>query len=132
MKSDIHIKRAGGHTLRAALGEIFLGGGIKRFCYSLEDCVRGKGVKIAGETAIPEGEYFWHITRSSRFKRDMISIYTESNGYEIINGGISFKGVRIHGGNTIKDTHGCPLVAYNKLSNISIQGTAEKDLLAWW
>jgi hypothetical protein len=61
----------------------------------------------------------------------MISIYTESNGYELINDGKSFKGIRMHGGNDAGDSHGCPLVAYNRLSDDKIQGTAEKDLTAW-
>ena len=130
MDSDIHIKR-NTHTLKSALGHVYLGDSSEKFCYSLEDVIRGKGIKIYGETGIPEGTYNWHITHSSRFKRDMISIYTESNGYELINNGISFKGIRMHGGNDADDSHGCPLVAYNRLSDDKIQGTAEKDLTAW-
>ena len=61
----------------------------------------------------------------------MISIYSESNGYELINNGVSFKGIRMHGGNDHEDTHGCPLVAYNRVSKNQIQGTSEKDLLKW-
>ena len=53
----------------------------------------------------------------------------QSNGYQIISNGIEFKGVRMHGGNRSKDTHGCPLVAFNRLDNDTIQGTAEKKLL---
>jgi len=130
MDSDIHIKR-NTHTLKSALGNVYLGDSGERFCYSLEDVIRGTGIKIHGETGIPAGEYFWHITYSNRFKRDMISVYTESNGYELINDGKSFKGIRMHGGNTAVDSHGCPLVAYNRLSDDKIQGTAEKDLTKW-
>lgn len=130
MESDIHIKR-NVHTLKSALGHVYLGDNSEKFCYSLEDPIRGTGIKIHGETGIPEGEYFWHITHSNRFKRDMISIYTESNGYELIMDGKSFKGIRMHGGNTAVDSHGCPLVAYNRLSDDKIQGTAEKDLTTW-
>lgn len=55
-------------------------------------------------------------------------IYNQENGYELKNKGVSFKGVRLHGGNTHKNTEGCILVAYNRLSDDLIQGTAEKDL----
>jgi hypothetical protein len=37
----------------------------------------------------------------------------------------------MHGGNTVVDSHGCPLVAFNKISDTKIQGTAEKKLLEW-
>ena len=130
MESDILIKRDT-YTLKSTTGKVYLGGSKEKFCYSLEDVVRAENVKIPGETAIPNGVYNWHITHSNRFKRDMISIYTESNGYELQSKGISFKGIRMHGGNTHVNTHGCPLVAYNKLNDDMIQGTAEKDLLNW-
>lgn len=130
MDTDIYIKR-NTHTLKSTLGYVYLGDNSERFCYSLEDVIRGTGIKIYGETGIPAGDYFWHITYSNRFKRDMISIYTEHNGYELIMDGKAFKGIRAHGGNDSSDSHGCPLVAYNRLSDDRIQGTAEKDLTAW-
>ena len=130
MESDILIKR-NSHTLKSAIGHVYLGNSSEKFCFSLEDVIRGTGIKVYGSTGIPEGVYKWHITHSNRFKRDMISIYTEENGYELINDSKSFKGIRMHGGNTHIDTHGCPLVAYNKINDDTIQGTAEKDLLEW-
>ena len=45
-------------------------------------------------------------------------------------GGMRFTGVRVHGGNDIDDTDGCPLVAYNRTGEKTIQGRADKDLLA--
>lgn len=41
----------------------------------------------------------------------------------------NFEGVRIHGGNTSKDTEGCILVAYNKVNDQVIQGQAADDLV---
>jgi hypothetical protein len=129
-ESTIHVFR-NSYTLKSTIGHVFLGNSSEKFCYSLEDVVRGRGIKIKGHTAVPEGTYFWHITYSNRFKRKMISIYTEPNGYELKSLGISFKGIRMHGGNTHKNTEGCPLVAFNKLNNDTIQGTAEKELMEW-
>ena len=90
----------------------------KLFCWTLEDVVREKGIKIQGKTAIPENIYKLNISYSNRFKRDMIEILNVNN----------FTGVRIHGGNTAEDTEGCILVAHNKINNYTIQGTAEKDV----
>jgi hypothetical protein len=56
MDSDIHLKRKI-HTSLAALGEVFLGDSTEKFCYSLEDAIRATGVKVYGETGIPEGIY---------------------------------------------------------------------------
>jgi hypothetical protein len=130
MESDIKLIR-NTYTSKSTGGHVYLGNSVEKFCFSLEDIVRGRGIKVYGETAIPEGEYKWHITYSNRFKRDMISIYSEDNGYELINNDISFKGIRMHGGNDATDSHGCPLVAFNRISDDKIQGTAEKKLTEW-
>lgn len=58
----------------------------------------------------------------------MPMVYTEANGYELKAGGISFKGVRLHGGNDHTNTEGCILVAYKKVSEKKIYLTAEYDL----
>lgn len=73
-------------------------------CYTLEDVVRRKGHKIPGATAIPEGEYPLIIDMSARFKKPMPHILNVPD----------FTGVRIHKGNTDKDTAGCPLVGMYK------------------
>jgi hypothetical protein len=113
-------------TARTTIGELYINGVF--FCYTLEDTIRPFGVKVSGETGIPEGTYKCEISLSTRFKREMPMVFTEDNGYELINNGISFKGIRIHGGNTHKNTEGCILVAYNKVDENTIQGTAEYDL----
>lgn len=118
------------YTARTTIGKLFLPAQDdgSSFCFVLEDTVRANGIKVPGETAIPEGIYKVKVTMSSRFKRFMPILYTESNEYEIKMGGIGYKGVRFHGGNTHLDSAGCPLVAYNYISDRKIQGTAEKAL----
>lgn len=58
------------------------------------------GVKIPGETAIPRGKYRAILSFSQRFQALMPEVL-EVPGFE---------GIRIHGGNTAADTHGCPLL----------------------
>jgi hypothetical protein len=81
------------------------------FCYTLEDKVRdvnfsgdfeGLEKKIYGETAIPFGKYDGQITYSPAFKKDLPLIKNVPN----------FEGIRMHSGNTIKDTAGCILVGF--------------------
>ena len=67
-------------------------------CYTLEDAERP--VKIKGETAIPTGTYTVIVTMSPRFKKELPLIMNVPN----------FSGVRFHGGNTEKDSEGCPLL----------------------
>lgn len=81
--------------------------------YTLEDTVRAYGIKVPKYTAIPENRAGYHvgIRYSPGFKRDMVILYTE-NDYETIKfGGISFKYIYAHGGNTHEDTEGCILCA---------------------
>lgn len=80
------------------IGKLFVDGVFE--CYTCEDVVREDGVKVFGETAIPEGEYNVIITYSNRFKVDMPLLQNVPN----------FEGIRIHTGNTAADTHGCLLV----------------------
>lgn len=93
------------------IGNFFING--KKICNSLEDRDRGltqsmslesiKRIKQFGETAIPTGTYNVRITYSPKYKRDMPLI-------ENVKG---FDGIRIHSGNTPKDTLGCLLLGKN-------------------
>lgn len=100
----------------------------KYICETLEDIVRGWGIKDGGTTAIPVGRYRMTVSMSSKFKRRMVMIYTESNKYEIKMNGIGFKGIRIHGGNTNKDSWGCVIVARRRVDAHTVQGTMESDV----
>lgn len=114
-------------TTRATGGRLLVNG--KPFCYTLEDAARADGVKINSETCIPEYDsYLVKVTHSPRFGRLMPIIYTEPDEITVNVRGIIFTGIRFHGGNTHADSAGCPLVAYNRLNDLTIQGTAEKDL----
>jgi hypothetical protein len=105
------------HSVRNSIGEIYINGDF--FSYSLEDCPRQKGIKIPGETSIPEGLYKIIVSYSNRFKRDM-PLLLDVPG---------FNGIRCHSGNSEENSSGCILIAYNHDSNNhKIWGSAEKEL----
>jgi len=83
-------------------------------CDTIEDRVRdynkdgdlqdpGEG-KVFGETAIPYGTYKVRLTMSPKFKRLLPVVLNVPH----------FTGIRIHRGNTAKDSHGCILPGENK------------------
>lgn len=82
----------------ATIGELLIND--KHLCDTLEDRVRPEGEKVYGKTAIPEGIYEVKLTHSPRFKKILPEILNVPN----------FSGIRIHTGNSSKDTEGCILV----------------------
>ena len=82
-------------------------------CNTLEDTDRGlrqdmqleeiKKKKVYGQTAIPRGSYECVYTYSNRFKK-MLPLLKDVPGFD---------GIRIHSGNSAKDTLGCILVGLN-------------------
>ena len=83
----------------------------KYFCDTLEPTWRdyaNGAYKVKGRSAIPEGRYAVVISYSPKFKQWL----------PILLGGPDFnhkwQGIRIHAGNTAKDTEGCILVGQNR------------------
>lgn len=97
------------------IGELYIEG--EYYCDTLEDTVREE--KIAGKTAIPYGKYEVIVNRSPRFKRDLPLLLDVPN----------FEGIRIHRGNTDKDTSGCILVGENKVVGKVINSTEKEEYI---
>ena len=93
------------------IGKLYING--KYFCDTLEDVDRGlddsmteeeiKSIKVKGQTAIPVGIYTVLLTYSPKYKKVM----------PLINNVKGYSGIRIHSGNSSKDTEGCLLVGKN-------------------
>lgn len=94
------------------IGKLYIDGAY--FCDTLEDVDRGLDdsmteseilkYKVKGQTAIPTGIYTILLTYSPKYKRIM----------PLLNNVKGYSGIRIHSGNTHKDTEGCLLVGKNK------------------
>lgn len=94
------------------IGKLYIDG--HYFCDTLEDTVRPANKKIAGKTAIPAGNYKVIKSYSPRFKKILPEILNVPN----------FTGVRIHAGNTAKDTNGCVLLGLNKTKGAVLDSQA--------
>lgn len=94
------------------IGKLYIDG--VYFCDTIEDTDRGLDdkmkeseilkKKINGQTAIPTGVYNVFITWSPKYKKPM----------PLIDNVKGYSGIRIHSGNTAKDTEGCLIVGKNK------------------
>ena len=94
-------------TETAILGRLFLGGTC--ICYTLEN--RSK--------VIPCGTYNIENSKSPKFKRELPLIY----GYKVA----ASRGIRIHAGNTSKDSAGCVLVG---MGRDTVDGSLTESKLA--
>ena len=93
------------------IGKLYVDG--VYFCDTIEDRDRGLDDSMSladimikkryGETAIPYGTYKVEITYSPKYKRLMPEIKNVKG----------FSGIRIHSGNTAKDTLGCLIIGKN-------------------
>lgn len=85
--------------------------GLQPFCDTLEPPRRNllnggkwdKRLKVKGMTAIPEGRYLMRFTYSPKFGKRLFQLMDVP----------LFDGIRIHSGNSVKDTQGCILVGNN-------------------
>lgn len=76
-------------------------------------------IKIKGNTCIPYGIYDIIITYSPRFKKNL-PLLLKVKGFE---------GIRIHSGNTPKDTEGCLLPGFNKIKGQVVDSRVTTDKL---
>lgn len=111
------------------IGRLYIDG--IKYCDTLEDKDRGlkqtmsvkeiENKKVYGQTAIPTGRYEVIINWSNKFKQYM-PLLLNVPGYS---------GIRIHSGNTDKDTLGCILVGYNTVvGKVLNSKSAYKSLFA--
>lgn len=109
------------------IGKIYANG--EELFETLEDIDRGlkdemsleeiKAKKVYGKTAIPTGIYELILNYSPKYKKVM-PLLLNVKGYS---------GVRIHSGNTEKDTEGCILVGWNKKKGMVIDSRKAYDIL---
>lgn len=119
----------------STIGKLFFNN--KFICYILEDKDRGlkqtdslehiRKNKIHSKTCIPYGKYEIQLTFSNRFKK-VLPLLLNVPGFE---------GIRIHSGNTDKDTEGCLLpgksfskdfVGNSKQAFMELYNIIEKEL----
>lgn len=82
-------------TNEAVLGRLYHNGGL--VCYTLENAAK----------AIPCGMYTVQNSKSTKFKRELPLVYNSTTVK-------SSRGIRIHRGNTFKDSQGCVLVGMGR------------------
>jgi len=91
------------------------------FCDTIEDKVRDlpAEAKVYGQTAIPYGRYEVELSLSPKFKRLLPMLMDVKY----------FTGIRIHAGNSARDSSGCILPGENKKKGMVINSTKYEKLL---
>lgn len=103
-------------TERSTIGTLDVDGTF--VCHTLEDRVRrddpttvaDEGQKVAGTTAIPAGRYRVMLTESDRVIAGSLWSPRPDNKLPLLVDVRGFTGIRIHSGNTDRNTEGCILV----------------------
>lgn len=102
------------------ISNLFING--KFYCNTIEDVVRDINkngtfdcgeFKISGHTAIPYGKYEIQVTYSPKFKRKLPLLLNVKH----------FEGIRIHRGNTAKDSSGCLIPGENTKRGMVLNST---------
>lgn len=126
----MHILQIRTYHLEFTQSELFINGFLaSRYCYVLEDKQQPYGTKIPGETCIPEGTYTVTISKSTRFGKDMMHLANTQEG-KVARDGAIFTGIRPHGGNSIEDTAGCPILARHTNNNGQVWSSMSGKLQA--
>ena len=98
-------------TETAVLGSLYLNGAF--ICYTLENAAK----------AIPCGLYTVLNSKSPKFKRELPLIYNSTTV-------MANRGIRIHRGNTFKDSQGCVLVGMGRSTeDFSVTESANAEIM---
>ena len=111
------------------IGSLYVNG--TYLCDTIEDKVRDFNKdgdlldpgekKVYAETAIPYGTYNIELSRSPKFRRILPMILNVKH----------FTGIRIHRGNTARDSAGCILPGENKRKGMVINSTKYEVTIIW-
>jgi hypothetical protein len=112
-------------TDNTTIGKLYVNG--EYFCETLEDKDRGlhqdlpteenTRLKVYGETCIPYGKYKVIVTPSVRLKRTLPLLVNVEG----------FQGIRIHKGNSKKDTLGCIILGTTRGVDAVYQSTIQEE-----
>ncbi len=112
------------------VGKILVDG--KEIGNSIEDIGRPAGIKIPKETCIPEGEYQVTITHSTRFGKPMLLLFTDKKTLACTHEGVTFTGIRVHGGTTTAHTEGCILTSQTaQIQALVAAAIARNEPVTW-
>lgn len=98
-------------TEQSTTGKLFVNDVFE--CYVLEDKARPQGVKIPGETCIPEGDYKVILVQSPK-RGYIVPLLVDVKGWT---------GIELHIGNSNADTLGCLLVGKERTADYIMHST---------
>lgn len=115
---------------RRTTAEVYVNGEL--FGESLEDPGRPQGVKIPGETCIPEATYQVAITHSNKFGKPMMVLFNRPMDHSIMQDDIRFTGIRVHDGVSTKQTEGCILLRNYGHLQAKVQAALDNNEQVFW